>query len=487
MRVDHSLPAAMPVRADATAATSATAVAPADSSILVPYNAPGASQFEQILQAAGAASPASSSAGAMPATTLPATGLPGQAQTTTGVGQLPGGATMGGATMGGVASAGCCGGGCCCCGMNAAQSSGTAGVQAMGAAMATGSSAAAGIPTASLMLPFQGTVDMTQPFGPTSFVAEPAYDGYSHFHTGMDFGLPVDTSISAAGAGRVVAAGWDSTGYGNRVIIDHGNGVETLYGHLSSVAVTPGQVVQAGQQIGLSGSTGNSTGPHLHFGVQQNGQWVDPAPYLGLSSDGTPTAASGILAPLPSSATLASGGPPLTTGDPIPSPLSAGAIGGGAASALSSADGNTATTAGYLADTSSAAPPAGMAALMPLIQRVSTATGVSSSLIAAVVQAESGGDPQAVSPAGAKGLMQLMDPTAATYGVTDAFDPQQNLVGGTLYLRGLLQRYNGDEALALAAYNAGPGAVSQYGGVPPYPETQHYVQRVLGFQRQYSS
>src|SRR6185437_12706885 len=129
---------------------------------------------------------------------------------------------------------------------------------------------------ATLQMPFQGQAALTQGFGPTSFSAEPAYDGYSHFHTGLDFGVPVDTPIEAAGAGKVVAAGWDSTGYGNRVIIDHGNGQLTLYGHLDKMSVHAGDLVAAGQRIGLSGSTGNSTGPHLHFGLQVNGLWVAP-------------------------------------------------------------------------------------------------------------------------------------------------------------------------------------------------------------------
>jgi soluble lytic murein transglycosylase-like protein len=112
---------------------------------------------------------------------------------------------------------------------------------------------------------------------------------------------------------------------------------------------------------------------------------------------------------------------------------------------------------------------------------------VPASLIGGVVQAESSGNPQAISAAGAKGLMQLMDSTAASYGVTNVFDPLQNLLGGASYLHSLLQRYSGNEQLALAAYNAGPAAVDQYGGIPPFAETQQYVQRVTGYQRAYAS
>ena len=101
------------------------------------------------------------------------------------------------------------------------------------------------------------------------------------------------------------------------------------------------------------------------------------------------------------------------------------------------------------------------------------------SLVQAVVAVESGFRPDAVSPKGAQGLMQLMPATARYLGVKDSLDPVDNLDGGTRYLRGLLARYNGDVRRALAAYNAGEGAVARHGGVPPYPETLAYVRRVL--------
>ncbi len=105
--------------------------------------------------------------------------------------------------------------------------------------------------------------------------------------------------------------------------------------------------------------------------------------------------------------------------------------------------------------------------------------GIDRRLVQAVVRVESGGNPRAVSPKGAGGLMQLMPARAVALGVRDVFDPGANLDGGVRHLRELLVRYDGDVALALAAYNAGEEAVRLHGGIPPYRETQEYVQKVL--------
>lgn len=109
--------------------------------------------------------------------------------------------------------------------------------------------------------------------------------------------------------------------------------------------------------------------------------------------------------------------------------------------------------------------------------------GLSERLVQAVVQVESGYNRKALSKKGAMGLMQLMPATARELGVQDAYDAEQNVRGGTLYLRRLLDRYDGDLVFALAAYNAGPTAVDRYGGVPPYRETQNYVRKVLALYR----
>jgi len=113
------------------------------------------------------------------------------------------------------------------------------------------------------------------------------------------------------------------------------------------------------------------------------------------------------------------------------------------------------------------------------IESTATRYGVDHRLVQAVVQVESGGNPRAVSPKGAQGLMQLMPARAAALGVADVFDPRANLDGGVRHLRELLLRYDGNVRLALAAYNAGEDAVRLHGGVPPFPETQEYVRKVL--------
>jgi hypothetical protein len=115
-----------------------------------------------------------------------------------------------------------------------------------------------------------------------------------------------------------------------------------------------------------------------------------------------------------------------------------------------------------------------------LIKKLAKRHGVDEKLIRAVLAKESGGNPLAVSPKGAMGLMQLMPDTATSLGVQDPFNPEQNLAGGVKYLKYCLNRFNQDTTLALAAYNAGPEAVQKYGGVPPYAETQQYVASILG-------
>ena len=117
--------------------------------------------------------------------------------------------------------------------------------------------------------------------------------------------------------------------------------------------------------------------------------------------------------------------------------------------------------------------------ILSLIDRTAQKYGIDEKLVRALVKQESGFNPNAKSHAGALGLMQLMPSTAAGLGVKNPLDPVQNVEGGVKYLKSMLDRFNGNTILALAAYNAGPNAVKKYGGVPPYKETQNYVRSIL--------
>ena len=130
-----------------------------------------------------------------------------------------------------------------------------------------------------LTWPLLGGV-LTQPFGPSSLALEPPLGQYAHFHTGIDIAAPYGSPVLAAADGLVVSVQHTSVGYGNYVIIAHGGGLLTLYGHLADTTVVEGQQVGRGQVIGHEGATGLATGPHVHFEVRYNGAVVDPMSYL---------------------------------------------------------------------------------------------------------------------------------------------------------------------------------------------------------------
>ncbi len=158
---------------------------------------------------------------------------------------------------------------------------------------------------------------------------------------------------------------------------------------------------------------------------------------------------------LPPSNTLGVAPPPASLG-PLPvSPSDAGVVPLSPAAAAPGAD-------GY--DT--------------LVEKYAAQNGLAPSLVKAVIKTESDGNPRCVSGAGAMGLMQLMPENVKEAGIADPFDPEQNIAAGTKQLAGMLSLYHGDLDLALAGYNAGPGNVRKYGGVPPFTETRHYIQRV---------
>lgn len=136
------------------------------------------------------------------------------------------------------------------------------------------------------------TAVRTQPFGPSSFWFEPPYGGYAHFHTGIDMSSPEGSPVFAADDGVVILAGGSYVngvlvGYGNYVVVAHAGGLTTLYGHLLRIAVRAGDSISQGQVVGSEGSTGNSTGAHLHFELRQGNAPINPAPFLppGAPSD----------------------------------------------------------------------------------------------------------------------------------------------------------------------------------------------------------
>lgn len=157
-------------------------------------------------------------------------------------------------------------------------------------------------------------------------------------------------------------------------------------------------------------------------------------------------------------------------------------------SALRGSDTAAQDTAGEPATVSSGGP-----SMLPpaqidgLVSANAAAWQVDPALVKAIIANESAFNPAATSRTGAQGLMQLEPDTAASLGVRDAYDPAQNIYGGTRYIRSLLDRFHGDMNLAVAAYNAGPGAVEKYGGVPPYAETQNYVGNVMDSYRKYKN
>lgn len=121
------------------------------------------------------------------------------------------------------------------------------------------------------------TMSISSPFG---FRTSPITGGSGELHTGLDLVASCQTAVFTAGSGTVVEAGWSQNGGGNRIVVDHGNGMKSTYNHLSSIEVSVGAVVAKGQRLGGAGTTGNSTGCHLHFEIVRNGVTVDPQGWL---------------------------------------------------------------------------------------------------------------------------------------------------------------------------------------------------------------
>ncbi len=224
----------------------------------------------------------------------------------------------------------------------------------------------------------------------------------------------------------------------------------------------------AGTAIGLAGSTDAAAGL---AGTGYPAAAGYPAAGAGtLSAAGNPAGTAIAAAYSPSGSS--------PSGYPVSAYPAAGVAGastgvGGYVSGVGAAG----TVAG--AGASAEPAPTSASAYVPLIEQAAARNGVDPAVLYGLIQQESGFDPSATSGAGAVGLTQLMPGTAASLGVTEPLNPAQSIAGGARYLGEMLRQFSGNVTDALAAYNAGPGAVAQYGGVPPYAETQQYVSKVL--------
>jgi murein DD-endopeptidase MepM/ murein hydrolase activator NlpD len=311
---------------------------------------------------------------------------------------------------------------------------------ATGILRATAGEAAAVDDPLAVVSPVRGRI--SQHFGPTTskYSVPHTVNGvyYPHFHDGIDIAAPVGRPVKAMAAGKVIFAGTYPDGA--RVVrVKHADGSIALYAHLGDgFDVEKGDKVAAGQRIGVVGMSGPSTGPHLHLELLVNGKDRDPEPVLERGR--LPGAKDGSI---------------------DTSVLGARGLDAATRRALATFD-EVANRIPYAAE----------------IRAAALRAGIDPLLLASLVKAESSFHADSVSYAGAMGLTQLMPATAKAMGVEDPFDPAQNLRAGARYLARNLHIY-GRVDLALAAYQAGKGAVARAGGIPDSPTTHHYIDRIL--------
>lgn len=333
------------------------------------------------------------------------------------------------------------------------------------------------------------------------------------FHYGIDLAQTGTVKIQAAAEGEVTFAGPRST-YGNVVMIKHtinGKRMDTVYAHLrdGSIRVKVGEAVKQGQNLGLMGSTGRSTGQHLHFeihdGAYNYGKTnIDPEPYIFKNSQKTPTVfdgPTGIAGTIGAAALALTGGmsdktslfdtnniiPGLNILPTITKNMAdmflfgaTGSILAGTSFGNSSDSGSVDTT--YTSETIKPYDDKALfkGSYADVINKYAKERNLEPALLAAIIKQESGFNPKATSPAGAQGLMQLMPKTAKSLGVANSFDPDQNVMGGSMYVRQQINKFK-DLGLALAAYNAGPNNASvKAGKIPQNGETEKYVSKVIG-------
>lgn len=284
-------------------------------------------------------------------------------------------------------------------------------------------------------------------------------------HEGLDLAAPLGTPIKASFDGKISYVGSEKN-YGNYVDIDYGNGYSFRYAHLPDNVLKDlkkGDSVFAGQQFATVGNTGRSSGPHLHMEAKKDGIKIDPMMLLDAAYKNAAKSAN-----IDNSTNLTDKAS--VTGNVNQKDLN------------------------RRVDLGSKAPTQNMQAVMnnygAHISEMSKKYNVPENLIYGMIQTESSGRTDAVSKAGAAGLMQLMPGTARGLGVTDAFDPKQNIEGGTKYIGQMLKKFDGNVEQALQAYNWGPGNMQKHirGEKPNMPkETQAYANKVLRYADQYKT
>ncbi len=330
---------------------------------------------------------------------------------------------------------------------------GTPGASSAAAATCDATSGIVPASTGAIRAPITGSFTVTSEFGRRSFGGRGA-----EMHNGIDMATSSPVPVVAMTGGTVTFAG-PAGNAGNMVVIDHGNGVATVSMHLASTAVRQAQTVTAGQQVGIEGNTGDSTGMHLHFEVRINGTATNPRDWL---------AKAGVSLPALGSWSTAAAAIPAVGVRP----------GGGAAPAGCAPAGG---------DLKGSAVPAAFA---PWITKAATTCStITAPVLAAQIDAESGFNPRAVSGAGAQGPAQFIPGTWAAYGRDDdgngtssPFDIGDAVMAQARYdcaIAKQVEGLSGDRLdNTLAGYNAGPGAVLAHGGIPPYAETRAYVTKI---------
>lgn len=393
------------------------------------------------------------------------------------------------------------------------------------------------VPILSMSMPVEGPV--TSRFG---FRMSPFQAGKIERHSGIDLAVPTGTLVYASASGRVKRSGWLDDACGLGIVLEHHpdpdlKSLNSVYCHLQKILVERGAWISQNSVIGATGATGKTTGPHLHFGVFVDGVAVNPEPFLLTKNKNDNLLTSRDPASHTKSNPSEVDGfwdrvfrifsnresrdhveghqrpdPEASASEQVEEEESVRIRYSGNEVAIPVEPGMTirftTTDQGFdlrVEDKArkvandkpkeyeeyelqtlqpTARPrrrmlPRRAQRYAPLIRAISDRFHVDATLVTSLIYVESAFDAKAVSRNGAKGLMQLLPSIARYYDVDDVFNPYENISGGVEYLSCLLQRFNGNRRLALAAYNAGEHAVEKYAGIPPYAETVNFVNSVI--------